>query len=75
MCGEKETFGESLKEAMTSELRGAEILVHFTIYNEGAWCLPIYIILKKKKKKVKKKGLLGSTFKGKKKTQVSQQLF
>ena len=31
--------------------------------------------LKKKKKKVKKKGLLGSTFKGKKKTQVSQQLF
>ena len=43
-CGEKETFGESLKGAMTSELRGAEILVHFTIYNEGAWCLPIYII-------------------------------
>ena len=31
--------------------------------------------LKIKKKKVKKKGLLGSTFKGQKKTQVSQQPF
>lgn len=44
VCGEKETFGESLKGAMTIELRGAESLVHFTINNEGAWYLYIYII-------------------------------
>ena len=35
----------------------------------------IYYLKIKKKKKVKKKGLLGSTFKGQKKTQVSQQPF